>query len=48
MAQTANERKKKENDKKRADGYVPMLVWVKPEWKRDVKKFIEELHGLSG
>ena len=37
------EEKRKERDKKRAQGYVLKQIWVKPEWWPEVKSLADKL-----
>jgi len=39
------QRKRRERDKKRESGLVPIEIWIKPEWKYEVKNLINELNG---
>jgi hypothetical protein len=38
-----NERKAEERARKRKAGFILWHIWVKPEWKEPIKKFIESL-----
>jgi hypothetical protein len=40
---SANQRKAKERESKKRAGFVRMEIWIKPEWKEEIRKKIEEL-----
>lgn len=45
--ESARKWKKAERDRKRANGLVPIELWIKPEHKQDIVEFVEKLKNVG-